>query len=221
MTCRHDRLPPAPVLVAAASRQGDAAARAGQRHLQGRHDRLDDKLRSLPALAGHLAFSQLQATQLPDSAWRHDCWDDLGLAGRLSLLVPSSEQWIVLNAYRPHRCAGPDAHAVRRLRQQAPTLAAALRRHLTLSAPVGTAGTADDPLAALSARERQVVDAILAGLSAKACVRQRGRSPTSVATYRQRAFQKLGLRRQVELFRLAGGGFGPSAHPAHHAHPAR
>lgn len=215
MTCRHDRLPPAPVLVAAASRQGDAAARAGQRYLQGRHYRLDDNLRSLPALAGHLAFSQLQATQLPDSAWRHDCYDDLGLAGRLSLLVPAAEQWIVLNAYRPHRCAVSDAHAVRRLRQQAPTLAAALRRHLALSAPAVTAVTADDPLAALSSRERQVVDAILAGLSAKACGRQLGLSPTSVATYRQRAFQKLGVRRQVELFRLAGGGFNPSAHPAH------
>ena len=46
--------------------------------------------------------------------------------------------------------------------------------------------------------------AILAGHSAKACARLLGLSPTSVATYRQRAFQKLGVRRQVELFRLLG-----------------
>ena len=71
---------------------------------------------------------------------------------------------------------------------------------LTAMAPV-------DPLAALSARERQVVDAILAGHSAKQAGRALGLSPTSVATYRQRAFAKLGVRRQVELFGLLSRGY--------------
>lgn len=208
MTCRQDDVPPPPVLVAAASHQGDAAARAGQRYLRGQHYRLDDNLRALPALAGRMAFSQLQAAQLPRSAWRNDCYDDVGLAGRLSLLVPAAGQWIVLNAYRPHRCAVSLDTAAHRLREQAPALAAALRRHLALSA---TVAAAPDPLALLSARERQVVEAILDGRSAKECGRRLGLSPTSVATYRQRAYQKLGVRRQIELLRLVGGGLGATA----------
>jgi len=201
MTCRQGSAPPQPALVATVSRRGDAAARAGQRYLHDQHYRLDHNLYALPGLAGRMAFSQLQAAQLPRGAWRHDCYDDVGLAGRLSLLVPAADQWIVFNAYRPHRCTVPGDAAAQHLRQQAPALAAALRRHLALTAP---APVAPDPLALLSARERQVVSAILAGHSAKACARLLGLSPTSVATYRQRAFQKLGVRRQVELFRLVG-----------------
>jgi DNA-binding CsgD family transcriptional regulator len=190
----------APRLVAVASQQGDAAQRAGERYLDGQHYRLDDNLRALPALGGRLGLRQDLAADLP-SRWRADCYDTPGLEGRLSLLAPGDVGWIVLNAYRPRRCAMAGEAAFDRLRSQAPMLAAALRRHLAL-----TAGppAAPDPLATLSLREREVVRAILAGHSAKACARLLGLSPTSVATYRQRAFQKLGVRRQVELFRLLG-----------------
>jgi DNA-binding CsgD family transcriptional regulator len=224
LTCRGDAPLPPPVLVAAASHHGDAAARAGLRYLRDQHYRLDHNLRGLPALDGRMAFSQLQAAQLPSSAWRNDCYDDVGLAGRLSLLVPAAGQWIVLNAYRPHRCAVSGESAAYHLRQQAPALAAALRRHLALtapaaatSAPASATAAAPDPLAALSARERQVVAAILAGHSAKECGRQLGLSPTSVATYRQRAFQKLGVRRQVELWRLCSGWTDETAGDAAHS----
>lgn len=195
----------APRLVAAASQHGDAAQRAGQRYLDGQHYRLDDNLRQLPALGGRLGLRQVRAADLPSSAWRADCYDTPGLAGRLSLLAPGDSGWIVLNTYRPRHCTVADDTAFDHLRSQAPMLAATLRRHLALAAPPAAAATAPDPLAALSVREREVVQAILAGHSAKACGRQLGLSPTSVATYRQRAFHKLGVRRQVELFRLLGG----------------
>jgi DNA-binding CsgD family transcriptional regulator len=206
----------APRLVATASRHGDAAQRAGQRYLDGQHYRLDDNLRALPALGGRLGLRQVQAADLPSSRWRTDCYDTPGLAGRLSLLVPGDGDggWIVLNTYRPQRCTVAGDTAFEHLHSQAPMLAAALRRHLAwldrpASLPMAPAAArpaaAPDRLAALSLREREVVQAILAGHSAKACARQLGLSPTSVATYRQRAFQKLGLRRQVELFRLLAG----------------
>jgi DNA-binding CsgD family transcriptional regulator len=199
----------APRLVAAASQQGDAAQRAGQRYLDGQHYRLDDNLRGLPALGGGLGLRQIQAADLPSSTWRADCYDTPGLEGRLSLLAPGDGGWIVLNTYRPRRCTVAADTAFDHLRSQAPMLAAALRRHLALMARlalVARPAAATDPLATLSLREREVVQAILAGHSAKACARQLGLSPTSVATYRQRAFQKLGVRRQIELARLVGGG---------------
>ena len=188
----------APVLLAAASRQGDAAQVAGQRYLAGQHHRLDHQLQA-PALApGQLGLCSQQADQLPSAQWRHDCYQAVGLASRLSLLMPDGGVGCtVLNAYRPAKVRHGDAEALARLGGQAALLAAALQRHLVL-----TASPPADPLAALSMRERQVVDAILAGDSAKQAGRDLGLSPTSVATYRQRAFAKLGVRRQVELFGL-------------------
>ena len=187
-----------PVLLAAVSRQGDAAQLAGQRYLARQHHRLDQQLQA-PALApGQLGLCSQQADQLPSAQWRQDCYEAAGLASRLSLLMPDGGAGCtVLNAYRPARAHDDDTAALARLGSQAALLAAALQRHLALvvMAPV-------DPLAALSARERQVVDAILAGHSAKQTGRALGLSPTSVATYRQRAFAKLGVRRQVELFGL-------------------
>jgi DNA-binding CsgD family transcriptional regulator len=94
--------------------------------------------------------------------------------------------------------------ALAALRANAPALAAAARRHLALSA-TAPVPVEDRALAALSHRERQVVDTILAGRTAKEAGRLLGLSPTSVATYRQRAFQKLGVRRQIELFQRFGG----------------
>ena len=188
----------APVLLAAASRQGHAAQVAGQRYLAGQHHRLDQQLQS-PALApGQLGLCSQQADQLPSAQWRHDCYEAVGLASRLSLLMPDGDAGCtVLSAYRPVQATGDDADALVRLGSQAALLAAALQRHLALTAMAPV-----DPLAALSVRERQVVDAILAGHSAKQAGRALGLSPTSVATYRQRAFAKLGVRRQVELFGL-------------------
>ncbi|GCL64009.1 helix-turn-helix transcriptional regulator [Pseudaquabacterium pictum] len=187
-----------PVLLAAASRQGDAAQVAGQRYLAGQHHRLDLQLHA-PALApGQLGLCSQQADQLPSAQWRHDCYATVGLASRLSLLMPDSDAGCtVFSAYRPVQVRDSDDAALARLGDQAALLAAALQRHLALTAvkPV-------DPLHALSVRERQVVDAILAGHSAKQAGRTLGLSPTSVATYRQRAFTKLGVRRQVELFGL-------------------
>ena len=94
--------------------------------------------------------------------------------------------------------------AIQAFGEHAPVLAAAVRRHLELARPGSTpeAAGATPHGTPLSAREQQVVDAILDGASTKVCARMLGLSPTSVATYRQRAFDKLGIHRQVQLFQL-------------------
>ncbi len=187
-----------PLLLAAASRQADAARVAGQRYLARQHHRLDHQLQG-PALApGQIGLCRQQAAQLPSAQWRHDCYEAVGLASRLSLLVPAEGGGCtVLNAYRPADAGLGDDQALAALAAQAALLAATLRRHLDLAAAEPA-----DPLAMLSTRERQVITAILAGHSAKQAGRALGLSPTSVATYRQRAFGKLGVRRQAELFGL-------------------
>ncbi len=187
-----------PVLLAAASRHGDAARVAGQRYLAQQHHRLDRQLMAPAPAPGQIGLCQQQAAQLPSAQWRHDCYEAVGLASRVSLLMTDGHSGCtMLNAYRPADAGVDDGQALAALGGQAALLAAALQRHLDL-----TAGAPADPLAGLSQRERQVVDTILAGHSAKQAGRTLGLSPTSVATYRQRAFAKLGVRRQVELFGL-------------------
>ncbi|HOB95157.1 MAG TPA: helix-turn-helix transcriptional regulator [Aquabacterium sp.] len=186
----------APRLLGAASHQPDAARLAGQRYLAHQHHRLDHQLRAPGLAPGQIGLCQQQAAQLPSARWREDCYATVGLASRLSLLLPGDSGCTVLNAYRPADCNVGEAQALDALDRHAALLAAVLRRHLELDDPSA------DPLAVLSHRERQVVDAILAGHSAKQAGRALGLSPTSVATYRQRAFTKLGVRRQVELFGL-------------------
>ncbi|PHP66817.1 hypothetical protein CSC94_11990 [Zhengella mangrovi] len=60
------------------------------------------------------------------------------------------------------------------------------------------------PLAVLSERERDVCLGILSGRKAEAIAADLGIAATSVVTYRQRAYQKLGISSRGSLFALCG-----------------
>ncbi|MDE1949373.1 MAG: LuxR family transcriptional regulator [Burkholderiales bacterium] len=193
----------APELLGAASLRGQAAQRCGRHYLRQAYYRLDTNLRVTDAAVPQLCMSRLHVAELPDLGYRAACYESAGLAERLSVLIPAAGAWLFVNAYRTARCATPAEAAFEHLRGQVPLIAAAVRRHAALQS--GGAEVDRSALDALSARERQVVQAILEGLNAKEAARRLGVAATSIATYRQRAFEKLGLRRQVELFQRFGG----------------
>jgi len=60
----------------------------------------------------------------------------------------------------------------------------------------------DAPFDALTSRERQVCEGILLGYTSEALGLDLNIAPSSVATYRKRAYEKLGITSQNELFRL-------------------
>ena len=62
---------------------------------------------------------------------------------------------------------------------------------------------AGSPLAALSARELQVLQMVTRGAATKDIAETLGLSPKTVATYRYRLYEKLGVTNDVELARLA------------------
>ncbi|HSW07324.1 helix-turn-helix transcriptional regulator [Aquabacterium sp.] len=195
-----------PTLVGAVSLRGDAAQRSGRRYLLEHYYRQDGNLHIARAPAHQLCLSHVLAAQISDAGYRSACYDSAGLQERVSLLIPCGERWVFVNTYRQQQCTLPLDAAVNGLRAHAPALAAATRRHLALVAAMPPVHNEPaDPLAALSRREREVVEQILAGRSAKEAGKLLGLSPTSVATYRQRAFDKLGVRRQVELFQRLHG----------------
>lgn len=196
-----------PTLQGAVSLHGHAARRAGLRYLGDHFYRLDSNLAIARSALRGLYVSHLHVADLPNEHYRASCYASAGLSERLSLLIPVKDEWIFVNAYRRQDCPVGTEPALDRLLIQAPVLAATIRQHLAACdalVPAMPVPLADDRLATLSARERQVVQAIVAGHSAKEAGRQLGLSATSVATYRERAFIKLGVRRQVELFRLLG-----------------
>jgi DNA-binding CsgD family transcriptional regulator len=191
-----------PIRVGTARLPGLRSHNVGDCYVRDGYYRVDPAASVVHASGEKLLLNCLSRDELPDHQWVHD-YEAIGLAERLSLMVALGDTWGVLNAYRPAQCDVPLDAALQTLGSQAQLVASAMRRHLALAAPVAaTASTATDPFDALSLRERQVAEGILDGLSAKECAKRLGLSPTSIATYRQRAFEKLGIHRQVQLFQL-------------------
>lgn len=194
----------APVTIGTARLPGLEAHSVGECYLRDGFYRVDPTARVVERTRDKLLLNCLSHDELPHHDWARS-YQALGLAERLSLIVAVEDGWGVLNAYRPARCDVPLDHALDAFSGQAHLVASAVRRHLALASPRPAASPApSDRFAALSPRERQVVDAILEGRSAKECAREMGVSPTSIATYRQRAFEKLGIQRQRQLFQLRG-----------------
>jgi DNA-binding CsgD family transcriptional regulator len=194
-----------PIRVGTARLPGLQAHSVGDCYLRDGYYRIDPAARLADRADGRLLLNCMSRDELPDHQWVHD-YEAIDLAERMSLLVAFEGGWGMLNAYRPARCSVPLDDAIDALGQQGPLIASAMRRHIRLAAPAlglpEPAPPQDDPFSVLSGRELQVVDAILAGFSAKESARQLGLSPTSIATYRQRAFDKLGIHRQLQLFQL-------------------
>src|SRR5262249_22774861 len=100
---------------------------------------------------------------------------------------------------------------VQRLMAVAPTVSAAVARHFQQDA----AGEVDPllrlkalfadaaPFAALTGREKEVCQRIISGFSSEAIAADLGISLHSALTYRKRAYEKLGISAQNELFAIA------------------
>lgn len=189
-----------PICIGTARLPGLESHTVGDCYLREARYRVDPVAPVMERARDKLLLNLLTREELP-ARWIHD-YETIGLAERLSLVVSVDGGWGVLNAYRPARCDVPLEAALAALGGQAQLVASAVRRHVALAKPA--AAVRPDPFAVLSSRERQVVDAMLEGLSAKECARKLGLSPTSIATYRQRAFEKLNIHRQVQLFQLRG-----------------
>lgn len=206
---------PGPELAGAINIDGSLSRELGDWYVRSGLHRVEPSLQLARSSCARLLLHSLSKGELPDARWR-DRYERVGWSERLSLLVALDDGWVVMNAYRAPGCSVSIDNALQALGEQGPMLAATVRRHVASAGPFAAAPPAaslphsEPPWVALSERERQVVDAILNGASAKECARRLGLSPTSVATYRQRAFDKLGIRRQVQLFQLLRGAPGQS-----------
>jgi DNA-binding CsgD family transcriptional regulator len=152
-------------------------------------------------LLHHQTIADVQNT-----AYRAICYREPNVTDRLSFLVqPSNDVWLAINLYSDR----PLAPAVmQRLEALGPLIANAAKQHYALHVK------SDDNIAQLvlmrlhrfcpdlSKRELDVLRGVLEGRTAQDIGELIGVRPSSVVTYQKRAYRRLGISGQRELFAL-------------------
>jgi DNA-binding CsgD family transcriptional regulator len=142
------------------------------------------------------------ASNIRTAAYRSACYEPMGLKQRCSLVFPHRTAGrIAINFYRRHAYLGGELDM---LQSVAPLLSDAVHQHLDV---VGTGPSARRTLSCLAKwnltkREEEVVLCALEGLSNKEIARRLDLQPSTVVTYRNRAYRRIGVGRQAELVRL-------------------
>lgn len=197
--------------VSAASSYGDTAERTAGRYVAERFDRVDPMLvwlaaRKRPAHA-QLWLGHHRGDELADAAYRAACYTDVGIRERASVLVLSpSGQRAAISCYRSLAQPAFAAADFALLEAHAALLADATAAHgrvAAAGAPLVGGGLAGARWR-LSPREREVLDRLAAGRTAKEAALDLGVALSTVRTLQYRAFRRLGLRSVKDLLRGRG-----------------
>ena len=153
------------------------------------------------------------ARRMYRSDYRKLFFDDSGIVDKFATALWHEGVCIYANFYRLEASGRYSRPQVAALNRAGPKLVAAITRHCQLaleaqprhrgeSSGLLARAFAKPPLDALTARERDVCINILQGLSSEAIAGRLAISLNSVLTYRRRAYQRLGITSQNELFSL-------------------
>jgi DNA-binding CsgD family transcriptional regulator len=153
---------------------------------------------------------RLIVKEIADTRYAQHLYVEPGIVGKLSVILRRSNDAICLSLYRDRKDRGFSNDDVERIHRMKLDLAAAVERHLSLTAQHAPASLDELALAllahpkgkSLSAREVAVCTRCLTGYSNEAIALDLDISFHSVRTYRRRAYLKLGVTSQNELFSL-------------------
>ncbi len=124
-----------------------------------------------------------------------------GLTERLSLVCrDKDEALLAVNLYRHEEHPAFSDEEIEAMGGAAGLLLSCVRKHIALSHPPQS-----QVLAALPRREREVCERMLKGWTHEGIAADLGLSAATVKTYRDRAFDRLGIRHRNELFALVAG----------------
>ncbi|MBR1121737.1 helix-turn-helix transcriptional regulator [Bradyrhizobium lablabi] len=141
-------------------------------------------------------------------SYRKIFFDDSDIVDKFATAIWVDDTCFYVNFYRITAQGRFTPEQIRRLSAVAPAVSAAVARHFQLDAtadgdPMGRLKTlfaTGQPLALLTGREKEVCLRILSGLSSEAIAAELGISLHSALTYRKRAYERLGISSQNELF---------------------
>ncbi len=151
-------------------------------------------------------ISHQTADEIADAEYRAVCYGAHGLRERLSLLsmLPDGQR-ISTSLYRNFALAPFDDHDIAVLAGGAGFLLSVVQAHARQASGSDARGeTQRLLLSGLTHRERQTITCAMSGKTIKETALELGVSPTTVITYRTRAFTRLGIRTQRELMALVG-----------------
>lgn len=149
------------------------------------------------------------APRMYGARYRKIFFQDSGIVDKCATAIWIEDTCFYVNFYRIAAQGRFSAAQRERLEAIAPAIAASVARHFqekaapdqSLAALFATRA----PLSALSPREQEVCRRILAGFSSEAISQALGISLHSTLTYRKRAYERLGISSQNELFAIVLG----------------
>jgi DNA-binding CsgD family transcriptional regulator len=159
--------------------------------------------------AGQKAMLRLRSNEITNSDYRRDCYRSLDLIDRMSLVKMRGNEVVRINFYRNStvgRFSGADFAIVSAL---ADLSMAAIEKHEALTSLSLQTDHYDrycNRLALrapyLSSRERQVCAQIVLGQRSHAIAHRLGLSINTILSHRRRAYAKLNISSQNELFHM-------------------
>lgn len=195
----------APVMVSGASADGSrCTAPAGEAYVRRFYRRDGNRSivdRDAHALR-HVVVHHMAADEIADPEYRHVCYAVNGIADRLCVLAAVAPgQWLGVNLYRNRSHERYSAGETGVLRGLAPLLAQAAAQHYGLAPRRGSVPERLRAAApALTEREVQVLALLAEGVTVDGVAAQLGVKPTSVVTYRNRGYHRLGIHSRRELY---------------------
>jgi DNA-binding CsgD family transcriptional regulator len=157
--------------------------------------------------APRLLLQRQRSSDIAHAAYREACYDSQGISERCAVLARIGHDcWIATNIYRDASAPAFSEAELRTLQGLAPLLASCAVRHYAADTDGETsyrgAITADIGALcpALTVREREVLLRLLDGLTTERIAADLAIRPTTVVTYRTRAYEKIGVRSRRELF---------------------
>ena len=202
----------APVIESAVWRGGEHVTQVQRAYLGGlyRHDP------NLRLAASQLSFVRLHRDAIANRAYREACYLRAGLIERLTVAVTEGGRLIALNLYRREQSGvfaeqdidaiGGIAHFLAALASKHVGMLGALLRSRDRSDRIGAAATRLHALdGRLTRRESEVLARILVGMTSGGIALDLRISLNTVLTYRKRAYGRLGVTSQAELFALCSG----------------
>ncbi|AOJ24181.1 MULTISPECIES: helix-turn-helix transcriptional regulator [Burkholderia] len=156
-----------------------------------------------------LLLHQQAGDEIAHEAYRAACYRGPDVSDRLALLVqPDDATWLSINLYRAHRSGAFQPREIAAIETLAPLIAQAAKHHYALAGATQV-GIPQRMLARLrhacpelSKRELDVLRGMLEGQTAREIGETIGVKASSVVTYQKRAYRRLGISSQRELFAL-------------------
>lgn len=201
-----------PRLLSGAADDGPwIAFRTGALHARefASHDALRGVIERKPAAGpvGAILVCRQRAQDLPESTLRHEGFEAAGLVDRLTVLVRTGDaSWLAAHLYRGSAQGLFTQDQIDGLAGVARLIARCIARHYAcdVGGVASLRGSVSEGVleigSRLTDREREVLTRILDGVTVNRIAEDLKLRPTTVATYRMRAYEKLGVTSRQELF---------------------